>query len=88
MKVSLLFAVIAIAASSIPYANADDRRPSHLAVAAAAVPGCTGGVWPAFAACRNVFNFKNYSECSADAVKRGWRGNNIWWYCSSLGLKD
>lgn len=89
MKVSLVFAVsLAIAASSIPSANADNRRPTHLAATAANVPGCTGGVWPAFAACKNVLNYKNYSDCHADGFKRGWRGNDIWWYCSSLALKN
>jgi hypothetical protein len=91
MKISLVFAVsIAIAASSITSANADNRPkpPSGRNIAVASGPGCSSGIWPAFSACKNVFNYKTYAECHADAIKMSWRGNDIWWYCSSLGLKD
>ena len=87
MKVSFVVAVsLVVAASSIASANADDRRTAR--TDAATGPGCTGGVWPAFAACKNVYNYKTYSDCHVDAIKLGWRGNDIWWYCSSLGLKN
>jgi hypothetical protein len=87
MKVSFVVAVsLIVAASSIAAANADDRRMARIEPATG--PGCTGGVWPAFAACKNVYNYKNYSDCHTEAIKLGWRGNDIWWYCSSLGLKN
>lgn len=91
MKVSLVFAVsLAIAASSIASANADDRRTIRTGPAESPTTGlgCSVGVWPAFAACKNVYGYKTYSDCHSDAIKMGWRGNDIWWYCSSLGLKD
>ncbi|MGY2931841.1 hypothetical protein ACVWZ6_001443 [Bradyrhizobium sp. GM6.1] len=90
MKISLVFAVsLAIAALSIASANADNRRPPPTGgIAVASGPGCGSGVWPAFGTCKNVFKYKTYSDCHADAMKMSWRGNDIWWYCSSLGLKD
>ncbi|WP_156952298.1 hypothetical protein [Bradyrhizobium sp. WSM1743] len=50
--------------------------------------GWAVGVWPAFAACKNVYHYKTYADSTQDAIKMGWRGNDIWWYCSSIGLKN
>lgn len=91
MKISLLFAVsLALAASSVAPADARDRPTSRVAVstAASAGPGCTGGVWPAFAACKNVYNFKDYGDCHGRSIQMGWRTNDIWWYCSSLSFQN
>jgi len=91
MRVSFVFALsLAIAASTIASANPYDRRtaPSGHNIAIASGSGCSGGVWPAFAHCKNVFGYKTYSDCHSDAIKMGWRSNDIWSYCSSLGLKD
>jgi hypothetical protein len=35
-------------------------------------------------ACRNVRNYKTYSECRESGLFLGWRNNEIWWYCTSL----
>jgi hypothetical protein len=36
------------------------------------------------ATCRNVHNFKTYSECTECARLTGWPPNASWWYCTSL----
>jgi hypothetical protein len=36
------------------------------------------------ATCRNVRNYKTYSECREGGLFLGWRNNEIWWYCTSL----
>ena len=36
------------------------------------------------ATCRNVRNFKTYSECTEHGLLIGWHRNAIWWYCTSL----
>lgn len=91
MKVLLVVAVCLVtAASSIAPANADNRRMARNGPAESPTTGlgCSVGVWPAFAACKNVYNYQTYADCHADAIKMGWRGNDIWWYCSSIGLKN
>jgi hypothetical protein len=37
--------------------------------------------------CRNGANFKTYNECKESGVKRGWRHEDMAWYCSGLGLQ-
>ena len=46
--------------------------------------GCstTGGTFSA--TCRNVRNYKTYSDCTQDGYLLGWRSNEISWYCTSL----
>jgi hypothetical protein len=36
------------------------------------------------ATCRNVRNFKTYSECREHGLLIGWPPNAVWWYCTSL----
>ena len=36
------------------------------------------------ATCRNVNNFKTYSECREYGLLTGWHPNAVWWYCTSL----
>ncbi|WP_139020594.1 hypothetical protein [Bradyrhizobium sp. ORS 285] len=88
MKVLFVLALTLVAAAVAP-ANAEDRRALHAgpAQSPATGTGCTGGVWPAFAACKNVYQFKDYADCHSASIKMGWRTNDIWWYCSSLGFK-
>jgi len=89
MKASLLFAAgLAIAVSSI--------APGHAApvnAAASTSPGNGGtpigcsvstGV---IGRCVNFLNFKTYDECLENRLKVGWRINESWGYCMSLGLK-
>ena len=50
--------------------------------------GCSGSGWPALSpTCRNVGNYKTYTECMEAGLKTGWRSNETGWYCSSLALK-
>jgi hypothetical protein len=50
--------------------------------------GCSTSGWPALSpTCRNVGNYKTYAECTEAGLITGWRGNEVPWYCSSLGLK-
>ena len=46
--------------------------------------GCstTGDIFSA--TCRNVRNFKTYSECTEHGLLIGWHRNAVWWYCTSL----
>jgi hypothetical protein len=46
--------------------------------------GCstTGDIFSA--TCRNVRNFKTYSECREHGLLIGWPPNAVWWYCTSL----
>jgi hypothetical protein len=46
--------------------------------------GCstTGDIFSA--TCRNVRNFKTYSECREYGLLTGWHPNAVWWYCTSL----
>jgi hypothetical protein len=47
--------------------------------------GCSLGAGFNFSAtCRNIRNFKTYSECSDYGYLLAWRPTEIWWYCSSL----
>ena len=85
MKASLLFvAGLAIAISSIAPANA---APVHAAGNAPRV-ACSWAAGYNFSSCRNVGNWKSYSECKAAGAKMGWRDLEGWWYCSSVGFKN
>jgi hypothetical protein len=50
--------------------------------------GCSGSGWPALSStCRNVGNYKTYTECTEAGLITGWRPMETTWYCSSLALK-
>jgi hypothetical protein len=84
MKASLLFvAGLAIATSSI----AANAAPVHAAGTAPRVGCSVAGGWN-FSSCRNVGNWKSYTECKEAAAKMGWRDLEGWWYCSSVGFKN
>ena len=86
MKASLLFvAGLAIAISSIAPANA---APVH---ATGNVPsiGCSSASgFHVFSRCKNVGNWKSYSECKEFAIKTGWRDYESWWYCSRVEFQN
>jgi hypothetical protein len=46
--------------------------------------GCSGSGDIFSATCRNVRNFKTYSECTEHGLFIGWHRNAVWWYCTSL----
>jgi hypothetical protein len=85
MKAPLLFvAGLAIAISSIAPANAAPIQTTGNAPSV----GCSwAGGWN-FSRCKNVGNWKSYSECKEGAAKNGWRDFESWWYCSSVGFKN
>jgi len=64
-----------LAVLSIAPANAEPLRCNAMSWRFSAVP------------CRNVLNFPNYAACGDKVRAIGWRENDIWWYCSNLGLK-
>jgi hypothetical protein len=70
----LLFAGLTVL--SIAPANADPLRCNAMSWRFSAVP------------CKNVLNFPNYAACAQRVMDLGWRSNDVWWYCSNLGLKD
>jgi hypothetical protein len=85
MKASLLFvAGLAIAISSIAPANA---APVH-ATGNAPSDGCSWAAGFKFSTCKNVGNWKSYSECKEAVAKAAWRDLESWWYCSSMGFKN
>ena len=85
MKAASLFvAGLAIAISSIAPANAAPVRTTGNAPSV----GCSwAGGWN-FSRCKNVGNWKSYSECKEGVAKTGWRDFESWWYCSSVGFKN
>ena len=48
--------------------------------------GCStsGGLFDVSATCRNVRNYKTYSECRTTGLFLGADNRGVWWYCSSL----
>ena len=86
MKASLLLvAGLAIAISSIAPA---DAAPVHAATGNVPRVGCSwAGGWN-LSSCKNVGNWKSYTECKQAAAKTGWRDFEGWWYCSSVGFKN
>ena len=70
----LLFAGLTVL--SIAPANAEPLRCNTMSWRFSAVP------------CKNVLNFPNYAACTQRIMELGWRSNDVWWYCSNLGLKD
>lgn len=52
---------------------------------ACSISGGGFGTYPS--GCRNWANYKTYNECKEAGVKRGWRHEDMGWYCSGLGLQ-
>ena len=74
---------------SITSANAAPKAPAAPPTAASSVACSTsgGGFGSYPSGCRNGANFKTYNECKESGVKRGWRHEDMAWYCSGLGLQ-
>jgi hypothetical protein len=85
MKASLLLiASLAVTVVSIASANADWRQTSP-----SSPERCNVGVWPTLSTtCRNLANYKTYTECVEGGLKHGSRSADMWWFCSSLGFKN
>jgi hypothetical protein len=49
--------------------------------------GCSVSSGTLSSTCRNVGNYKTYSECAEAGLITGWRVTEVSWYCSSLALK-
>jgi hypothetical protein len=50
--------------------------------------GCSSASGRFSSTCRNVGNFKTYTECTTASNKLGSTRSDTWWYCSSLGFKN
>lgn len=74
---------------SITSANAAPKATVAPTTAASSVACSTsgGGFGSYPSGCRNGANFKTYNECKESGVKRGWRHEDMAWYCSGLGLQ-
>ena len=85
MKASLLFvAGLAIAISSIAPANPAPANP-----AAPWRVGCSWAAgWRFSPTCRNLANFKTYTECTTAINKQGNTATDAFFYYSSLGFKN
>ncbi|MDI3561984.1 hypothetical protein [Bradyrhizobium sp. Arg816] len=73
------------AASAAPKAAAAPISETKVSPVACSTSGGGFGTYPA--GCRNGANFKTYDECKQSGVKRGWRHEDMAWYCSGLGLQ-
>ena len=86
MKASLLLvaSLLAVTIVSIASANADWRQTSPNSR-----ERCNVGGWPTLSTtCRNLANYKTYTECVEGGLKHGSRSADMWWFCSSLGFKN
>ena len=72
-------------ANAAPKAAAAPTFPMKVSSVACSVSGGGFGSYPS--GCRNGANFKTYNECKEAGVKRGWRHEDMGWYCSGLGLQ-
>jgi hypothetical protein len=85
------FLLACLTISSITSANAAPKTaaaPSSAVASntvACSISGGGFGTYPS--GCRNAANFKTYNECKESGVKRGWRHEDMAWYCSGLGLQ-
>lgn len=90
MKVSaLLLASLTIlsitSATAAPKAAASQSSAAKATPVACSISGGGFGTYPS--GCRNWANYKTYNECKEAGVKRGWRHEDMGWYCSGLGLQ-
>ena len=79
---TILSITSANAASNAAAAPASATKVSSVACSTS---GGGFGTYPS--GCRNGANFKTYNECKEAGVKRGWRHEEVGWYCSGLGLQ-
>jgi hypothetical protein len=73
------------AASAAPKGASASISETKVSSVACSTSGGGFGTYPA--GCRNGANFKSYNECKESGVKRGWRHEDMAWYCSGLGLQ-
>ncbi|HEV2156155.1 hypothetical protein [Bradyrhizobium sp.] len=73
------------AANAAPKATGAPTSEVKVSSVACSISGGGFGTYPA--GCRNAANFKSYNECKESGVKRGWRHEDMAWYCSGLGLQ-
>jgi hypothetical protein len=88
---SILVAGLAVATLSIAPATAAqpaNAAPTSFPSATAPWVGCSWAAGTFSPTCRNVGNFKTYSECKEASAKVGGRDNENAWYCTSLALPD
>lgn len=88
MKASV-FLLAGLTLLSISAANAAPKAAAtpEMKVSSVACSTSGGGFGTYPAGCRNGANFKSYNECKEAGVKRGWRHEDMAWYCSGLGLQ-
>ncbi|PIT00259.1 hypothetical protein TSA1_05385 [Bradyrhizobium nitroreducens] len=86
-----VFLLAGLTILSISAANAapksTDASISATKVSSVACSTSGGGFGSYPSGCRNAANFKTYNECKESGVKRGWRHEDMAWYCSGLGLQ-
>jgi hypothetical protein len=87
MKASV-FALGSLIILSITSAHAAPKAPAAPPTASSVACSTSGGGFGSYpSGCRNGANFKTYNECKESGVKRGWRHEDMAWYCSGLGLQ-
>lgn len=80
------FTILSISAANAA-SKAADAPPPAVKVSSVACSTSGGGFGSYPSGCRNAANFKSYNECKESGVKRGWRHEDMAWYCSGLGLQ-
>ncbi|OPY98063.1 hypothetical protein A5906_34500 [Bradyrhizobium sacchari] len=87
-SVFLLAGLTILSISSVNAApKSTDATTSTTKVSSVACSISGGGFGSYPSGCRNGANFKSYNECKESGAKRGWRHEDMAWYCSGLGLQ-
>lgn len=88
MRALLLTALIACTITcAVAAPKTVTSHGNQLASSSVACSTSGGGFGSYPSGCRNGANFKSYNECKEAGVKRGWRHEDMAWYCSGLGLQ-
>ncbi|MGT2435278.1 hypothetical protein ACU4GH_04640 [Bradyrhizobium betae] len=88
MKALLLTALAAFSiTSAVAAPKMATSSGNQLASSSVACSTSGGGFGTYPSGCRNGAHFKSYNDCKEAGVKRGWRHEDMAWYCSGLGLQ-
>ncbi len=88
MKAFLLAGVTIFCMASANVAPKSAAAPSSAVASNSVACSISGGGFGTYpSGCRNAANFKTYNECKESGMKRGWRAEDMGWYCTGLGLQ-
>ena len=88
MKAFLLASLTILSITSANAAPKAAVAPSSAVASNSVACSISGGGFATYpSGCPNAAHFKTYDECKESGVKRGWRHQDMAWYCSGLGLQ-